>query len=289
MIFVVARAMKDDEAAAASAEQLGRLLGANAVMLLGTVGTGILAKIVIKKAPPALVKLATKIDEAIEKGLNKKPDSSKPDAPDDTPNTNKTDGPDGEDNGNANGDKASDNNTQGDESGGIADNIIDNPNNPLANTDPKSPDYKRSWDPNLAVKTVKEKLEAAGIDADGMSDQDLLDLMWDPATKKYEPGEVVQALRLKKETGIDINGRAAEGMGDIKTSQGNIDLMGAPEDPKFFNLDRFKDQIRRHADKSGVDKTAIDMTNVPASMRKNVIDYVKELNDQGKNIITFGL
>lgn len=140
----------------------------------------------------------------------------------------------------------------------------------------------------MAINTARQDLEIAGIDTSSMSDQQLLDLMWDPATKKYEPTEAVQALRYQNETGIEITGRA-NGAGDITTSNGNIDLMGAPNNPNYYNADSFKKQIENHATKPGVDQTAIDMTNVPANQREDVINYINKLNDQGENIVVFGI
>jgi hypothetical protein len=162
------------------------------------------------------------------------------------------------------------------------------PHNPLATTDPSLPNYRRSRDPSLALEKVKNDLDAAGLEANNMNAQQLMDMMWDPDTKKYNPTEIVQAQRLQHETGIVVTGRADKGYGDITTSEGNVDLMGVHENPDYFNLDSFNNSIGTHVnDKAEGVKTAVDMTNVPSSQRQNVLDYISEQN-LGDEIIIFG-
>ncbi|WOE74038.1 hypothetical protein [Alterisphingorhabdus coralli] len=160
-------------------------------------------------------------------------------------------------------------------------------NNPYATGDPSAPGYRRARDPNLAVGQAREDLEEAGIDASGISDQQLLDMMWDPATQKYRPNEAVQSIRLQNETGINVTGRATGSNADIMTDRGEIDLKGN-NNPNGYNETQFISSINSQAKRYPETTIAIDVSNIPPSRRQSLLKRVDELRAKGIDIITFG-
>ena len=156
------------------------------------------------------------------------------------------------------------------------------PDNKYANTDSNVAGYKRKQDPNLAMKD----LDAFGIYNTKLTDQDLLDIMWDPKRKQYLAAEGIQTLRFENERKITITGRS--GTGDITTHEfGEVDLMGGPVNQGHFDFEKFSNAITDHFNKSGVDYTAIDMTNISAAQRINIHNYINQ-QGYGDKMIIFG-
>ena len=160
-------------------------------------------------------------------------------------------------------------------------------NNSLATADPDASGYRRARDPSLALEEARSGLEAAGVNTGNMSNQDLLNLMWDPATKKYNSTELVQAMKLQDESGVKVTDRATGSNADIVTDHGEVDLKGN-SNPYGYNEDQFINSIDKQAKKYPDTTIGIDVSNIPPSERQGLFDRVSELRDQGIDIIVFG-